>query len=351
MRAVCDDAAYLQHMLDFEAALARAEAAAGVIPASAAGPIAQACKAELVRSRRAGRGRDALRQSRDPAGQGADRRRRQGRRGGRALCALGRHQPGRDRYRHHADLARRHRRAAGRSRPRHRRLCQAGAQHRNTAVVARTWLQHALPMPFGLKLAEYAAALHRSRTRLQRLRSEALALQFGGAAGTLAALGDKGLRVAERLARGAQAAAAGCAVAHPSRPHRGGRLGVRDPRRHLRQDRPRCVADDADRCRRGVRAVGRRPRRLLDHAAQAQSRSRPRPRSPPPPWRPIWRRRFSPRRCRITSAAPGRGTRNGRPCRRCCWSPRARSPPSSTSPKGWKSMPRACASISTPPTG
>ena len=37
MRAICDDAAYLQHMLDFEAALARAEAAAGVIPASAAG--------------------------------------------------------------------------------------------------------------------------------------------------------------------------------------------------------------------------------------------------------------------------------------------------------------------------
>src|SRR5712691_6500325 len=56
-------------------------------------------------------------------------------------------------------------------------------------------------MPFGLKLAEYAAALHRSRARLLRLRSEALALQFGGAAGTLAALGDKGLRVAERLAQ------------------------------------------------------------------------------------------------------------------------------------------------------
>ena len=45
MRAVCDDGAYLQHMLDFEAALARAEAATGVIPANAAGPIAQACKA------------------------------------------------------------------------------------------------------------------------------------------------------------------------------------------------------------------------------------------------------------------------------------------------------------------
>ena len=46
MRAVCDDVACLQHMLDFEAALARAEAAVGIIPASAAGPITKACRAE-----------------------------------------------------------------------------------------------------------------------------------------------------------------------------------------------------------------------------------------------------------------------------------------------------------------
>ena len=46
MRAICDDAATLQNMLDFEAALARAEAALGVIPASAAGPITKACRAE-----------------------------------------------------------------------------------------------------------------------------------------------------------------------------------------------------------------------------------------------------------------------------------------------------------------
>src|SRR5436853_1433872 len=46
MRAVCDDAACLQNMLDFEAALARAEAATGVIPATAPGAIANACKAE-----------------------------------------------------------------------------------------------------------------------------------------------------------------------------------------------------------------------------------------------------------------------------------------------------------------
>jgi 3-carboxy-cis,cis-muconate cycloisomerase len=55
-------------------------------------------------------------------------------------------------------------------------------------------------MPFGLKLAGYAAALGRSRDRLKRLRKEALVLQFGGAAGTLAALGERGLDVTDRLA-------------------------------------------------------------------------------------------------------------------------------------------------------
>src|ERR1700757_4116116 len=46
MRAVCDDQTTLQHMLDFEAALARAEAGASVIPNSAVAPIASACKAD-----------------------------------------------------------------------------------------------------------------------------------------------------------------------------------------------------------------------------------------------------------------------------------------------------------------
>jgi 3-carboxy-cis,cis-muconate cycloisomerase len=61
-------------------------------------------------------------------------------------------------------------------------------------------LQHALPVPFGLKLVGYAAALARARERLRRLRREGLALQFGGNAGTLAALGENGFKVAERLA-------------------------------------------------------------------------------------------------------------------------------------------------------
>src|SRR6202522_1765863 len=201
MRRVCDDATYLQHMLDFEAALARAEAATGVIPASAAGPITKACRSKsfdlgalaeaatrsgnlaipLVKALTATVAKadaDAARYvhwgatSQDVIDTAAMLTLRA------AIDAL------------LADLGRAIAGFAGLAR-----------QHRNTPVVARTWLQHALPMPFGLKLAEYAAALHRSRARLQRLRNDALALQFGGAAGTLAALGDKGLAVAEKLAR------------------------------------------------------------------------------------------------------------------------------------------------------
>jgi len=79
MRAICDDAAYLQHMLDFEAALARAEAATGIIPADAADAIAKACKADTKFDPGAlAEARDAIRQSRHPPRQGAHLQRRQG---------------------------------------------------------------------------------------------------------------------------------------------------------------------------------------------------------------------------------------------------------------------------------
>ena len=56
-------------------------------------------------------------------------------------------------------------------------------------------------MPFGLKVAGYAAALTRARARLKRVRNEALVLQFGGATGTLAALGSRGIEVAIAFAK------------------------------------------------------------------------------------------------------------------------------------------------------
>jgi 3-carboxy-cis,cis-muconate cycloisomerase len=201
MRGICDDAATLQHMLDFETALARAEAAVGVIPKTAVAPIAQACRAESF-----------------DVAELADAATRSGNlaiplvKALTALVAKGDAEAAR--YVHwgatsqdvidtaamltlragiDALLADLDRAING--------FAALARTHRKTAMVARTWLQHALPMPFGLKLAEYAAALHRSKLRLKRLRGETLALQFGGAAGTLAALGDKGLAVADALSR------------------------------------------------------------------------------------------------------------------------------------------------------
>lgn len=199
MRAICDDRTYVQFMLDFEAALARAESEVGIVPPGAADAIANACKADtfdladlaeaatrsanlaipLVKTLTAEvakKDKEAARfvhwgaTSQDVIDTATILSLRSG------IDAL------------LLDIDRAVKGFA--------RLAQ---QHRNTAVVARTWLQHALPMPFGLKLAEYAAALHRSRGRLLHLKSHTLALQFGGAAGTLAALGDHGWKVAEKL--------------------------------------------------------------------------------------------------------------------------------------------------------
>ncbi|WGR74151.1 MULTISPECIES: 3-carboxy-cis,cis-muconate cycloisomerase [unclassified Bradyrhizobium] len=201
MRAVCDDRSTLQNMLDFEAALARAEAAIGVIPAAAVASIEAACKAGSFDLAALAEGATRSGNLAIPLV--------------KALTAnVAKTDSEAARYVHwgatsqdvidtatmltlragsdalDADLSRAIKGFAALAR-----------SHRNTAMVARTWLQHALPMPFGLKAAEYAASLARARCRLRRLRREGLALQFGGAAGTLAALGDKGLAVAERLAQ------------------------------------------------------------------------------------------------------------------------------------------------------
>jgi len=80
--------------------------------------------------------------------------------------------------------------------------CAALAEtHRATPVVARTWLQHALPTTFGLKAAGWLDALRRDLGRLDAARAQVNVLQFGGAAGTLASLGAAAPGVAGELAR------------------------------------------------------------------------------------------------------------------------------------------------------
>jgi 3-carboxy-cis,cis-muconate cycloisomerase len=200
MRAVLGDQARLQRMLDFEAALARAEAALGVIPAKAAPGIAAACQADRYDISAIGEAAVIAGNIAIPLIE--------------ALTAeVAKSDPEAAHFVHWGatsqdvidtalmlelraaidtlviDLERA---IAG--------FVLIAGRYRRTPTVARTWLQHALPMPFGLKLAGYAAALGRSRDRLKRLRKEALVLQFGGAAGTLAALGERGLDVTDRLA-------------------------------------------------------------------------------------------------------------------------------------------------------
>jgi 3-carboxy-cis,cis-muconate cycloisomerase len=74
-------------------------------------------------------------------------------------------------------------------------------EHRATVMAGRTLLQHAVPVTFGLKAAGWLVALEDSAARLRAVRDERLAVQLGGAAGTLAALGDAGLDVLARFAR------------------------------------------------------------------------------------------------------------------------------------------------------
>ncbi len=87
----------------------------------------------------------------------------------------------------------------------HQRLDRAlralSDRHARTVMLARTLLQPAGPTTFGLKVAGWVAALARGWVRVATRLDEALVVQFGGASGTLAALGDRGPAVAAALAR------------------------------------------------------------------------------------------------------------------------------------------------------
>src|SRR5690606_10262316 len=72
--------------------------------------------------------------------------------------------------------------------------------HRGTVMAGRTLMQQAVPITFGLKAARWLAMLSRLIARLGEARERDVALQFGGAAGTLSALGADGTRVAALLA-------------------------------------------------------------------------------------------------------------------------------------------------------
>jgi 3-carboxy-cis,cis-muconate cycloisomerase len=195
-------AARLQAMLDVEAALAEAEAALDIIPRSAAPAIRDACRVELY----------------DGSSLQADARR-----AGTLAIPLVRQLTDRvrtvdaeaARYVHWGatsqdvvdtglilqlrnsvpaivdDLAHASDAAADHAR-----------RYATTPMAGRTWLQQATPITFGLKTAGWVDALDRVGHGIRDALNGALVLQFGGASGTLASLGDRGIAVAERMAAG-----------------------------------------------------------------------------------------------------------------------------------------------------
>jgi 3-carboxy-cis,cis-muconate cycloisomerase len=80
-------------------------------------------------------------------------------------------------------------------------LADLARAHRRTLMVGRTRTQYATPTTFGLKIAGWRAPLARHVTRLGELRGRLLMVSFGGAVGTLAALGEKGLAVEAAMAK------------------------------------------------------------------------------------------------------------------------------------------------------
>lgn len=202
------DAATLQGMLDFEAALATAQAGLGIIPPEAAQHIAACCHSHLVDSA-------ALAQAAAQAGNLAIPLVKQ-------LTALvAQRDTDAARFVHwgatsqdaiDSGLMLQLRHAIAITQEDLSRLMAALVQqitrHQDCVLVGRTWMQHALPTTLGLKLAGSLDALLRYRQRLDEMRSRVLALQLGGAAGTLASLRGEGELLVTALAARLQLSAA-----------------------------------------------------------------------------------------------------------------------------------------------
>jgi 3-carboxy-cis,cis-muconate cycloisomerase len=80
-------------------------------------------------------------------------------------------------------------------------LAKLAEKYRDTAMAGRTHLQQALPITFGYKCAIWLSMMDRHAERLRQLKPRVLVAQLGGAAGTLASLGDRGLEVRGEFAR------------------------------------------------------------------------------------------------------------------------------------------------------
>ena len=192
MRAVWSDENRVQKYLDFEAALARAQARLGIIPKNAAAEIVKNCKADkfdfaLLKEKTERIGYPVL-----PVVQ--------------QLVALCKGKLGEWSHwgattqditdtatvlqiREALDLIGAEIDSIADA------LAKLAKKYRNTPMAGRSNLQQAVPITFGYKMATLLGAFERHRERLAQLKKRVLVGEFGGAAGTLSSLGKDGLRV------------------------------------------------------------------------------------------------------------------------------------------------------------
>jgi 3-carboxy-cis,cis-muconate cycloisomerase len=200
-RAVVSGKAWLQAMLDAEGALAVAEARAGVIPAGAAEAIAGCCVADRFDPEEIGHKGLAYGNPVPPLV--------------KALTeAVSEVSEDASRYVHKGATSQDITDTAAMLVSRRAldlilsdvdgvatACARLADDHRMTLMPGRTLLQQALPITFGLKAAGWLVSVLEARARLLDVRGSGLAAQLGGAAGTLASLGQDGAQVLGEFAR------------------------------------------------------------------------------------------------------------------------------------------------------
>lgn len=199
MRAIFSDERTIQLYLDVEAALARAQAGAGIIPADAAAAISHHAKVENVDWRRLSRRAEIVgypilplvEQLSEWAEDGLGQ-----------WCHWGATtQDIMDtadvlQIREGLNLVSAELDAVADA------LARLAREHAALPMAGRTHLQHALPISFGYKAATWLSGIDRHRARLTELRPRVEVVSFSGAAGTLASLGaENGLKTQAALAR------------------------------------------------------------------------------------------------------------------------------------------------------
>lgn len=202
MARIFSERAQVQALLDFEAALAEAEARVGIVPREAVAPIEAACRAELFDFQLLAEGAARSGNLAIPLVQALTEQ-------------VKRTDPAAARFVHFGvtsqdaldtALVLQLRAALGNFEVELSRLSAAlralAERHRGAIMLGRTWLKPAPPVTFGLKMAGFLSAIERHRQRLTEARPRLLVLQLGGAVGTLAALGAEGLSVARELSKG-----------------------------------------------------------------------------------------------------------------------------------------------------